>query len=91
MPSPISSAAHYLSEKEKYKELILDNVSFDNNIDFYSGINDFKKKTHVELIEYFITNANNKVISDYKKIRPKDYLITKLNNELLAQKKKWLV
>ena len=42
-------------------------------------------------IEYFITNANNEVISDYKKIRPKDYLITKLNNELLAQKKKWLV
>lgn len=58
MPSPISSAAHYLYEKEKYKELILDNVSFDNNIDFYSGINDFKKKTHVELIEYFVTNYN---------------------------------
>lgn len=44
-----------------------------------------------DTIEYFITDSSDALISDIKKIRPKDYLITLLNNEVLSSKKKWLV
>ncbi len=42
-------------------------------------------------IEYYIADSNNEIISDIKKIRPKDFLINMLNNEILSSKKKWLV
>lgn len=54
-------------------------VIIDNNIFKYDEI------------EYYITNENNELISKTIKIRPKDYLINLLNNEVLSNKKKWLV
>ncbi len=42
-------------------------------------------------IEYYITNNNGEILGKNKKVRPKDYLINILNNELLSSKKKWLV
>lgn len=42
-------------------------------------------------IEYYICNANNEIISEIKKIRPQDYLINMLNNEIISSKKQWLV
>ena len=42
-------------------------------------------------VEYYITNQEDLKITDSIKIRPKDYLINKLNNELLSTKKKWCV
>ena len=44
-----------------------------------------------EEIEYFVTNENDVLISEIKTIRPKDYLITLLDNEILQSKKNWLV
>lgn len=44
-----------------------------------------------ETIEYFITDENGHLLSEIKKIKPQDYLITLLNNEILSSKKKWLV
>ncbi len=44
-----------------------------------------------DTIEYYITNQDDIIISDIKKIKPKDYLITLLNNEIVLNKKKWLV
>lgn len=42
-------------------------------------------------IEYYLTNLNDETISEKITIRPKDYLINLLNNEMLSSKKKWLV
>ena len=42
-------------------------------------------------VEYYITTHEDLKITDSIKIRPKDYLINKLNNELLSTKKKWCV
>ena len=44
-----------------------------------------------EEIEYYITDENGKIISQIVKLRPKDYLINQLNNEIISSKKKWLV
>ena len=44
-----------------------------------------------DTIEYYITNQNDEIISDIKKIKPKDYLISLFNNEMLTSKKKWMV
>lgn len=46
----------------------------------------FKEKE----IEYCIVDSNGKVL-DTVKIRPKDYLINQLNNEVLNNKKRWFV
>lgn len=42
-------------------------------------------------IEYYLTDLNGEMISEIITIRPKEYLITLLNNEILSNKKKWLV
>lgn len=44
-----------------------------------------------EQIEYFICDDNNKILTEIKTIRPKDFLINLLNNEVLSSKKQWLV
>lgn len=42
-------------------------------------------------IEYYITNNQNEIISSKIKLRPKDFLMNLLNNEIVSSKKKWLV
>ena len=43
-----------------------------------------------EEIEYYVVE-NNEVVSEKIKIRPKDYIINQLNNEIMSGKKKWSV
>ena len=42
-------------------------------------------------LSYFITDENNQIISEIKKIRPKDYLISLLTNNIINNKKKWYI
>jgi len=42
-------------------------------------------------IEYYIKDEVNKIISEKIKIRPKDYLINKLNNTISSGKYKWYI
>lgn len=53
----------------------------------------FKDKNifNFDTIEYYITDENNILIGNSKKIKPKDYLINMFNNEIISSKKKWLV
>jgi len=44
-----------------------------------------------EEIEYYITDENGEVISNSVTIRPKDFIINRLNIEILSNKKKWYV
>lgn len=42
-------------------------------------------------IEYYITDENGVVLSEIRKVKPKEFLINLLNNEILSSKRKWLV
>ncbi len=42
-------------------------------------------------IEYYITNSQGNIIGKIKKIKPQDFLVNLLNNEIITSKKKWLV
>ncbi|MBR2969621.1 MAG: hypothetical protein IKC49_01025, partial [Clostridia bacterium] len=42
-------------------------------------------------LSYFITDENAQIISNIKKIRPKDYLISLLTNNIINNKKKWYI
>lgn len=44
-----------------------------------------------EEIEYFIQNDCNAIVSEICKIKPKDYLVNKLNNEIFYGKNKWYI
>ena len=46
---------------------------------------------HHKEVEYFVTNLDEEHLSEIKKIRPQDYLFNILNNEIISNKKKWLV
>lgn len=61
-----------------------------NNIQGLVTITD-KNVFAYDEIEYYICNLEGEIISDRIKIRPKDYLINLLNNEIFSSKRKWLV
>lgn len=42
-------------------------------------------------IEYYLEDNSNTCISETCKIKPKDYLINKLNNEIYSGKRKWYI
>jgi len=53
-------------------------------------INDYNIFKHDEII-YYIADSKKNVLSKEVKIRPKEYLISLLENELISTKKKWYV
>ena len=44
-----------------------------------------------EAIKYYIENENNQKISEIYTVRPKDYLVNLLNNQILSGKNKWYI
>lgn len=42
-------------------------------------------------IEYFIKDENDNFLSEVHKIRPKDFLVTMLNNQIFSGKNKWYI
>ncbi len=82
--------AHRNNSYTIYKNAKDKNVLFEikeksGNIEFLDS-EVFKEKE----IEYFILDSNGNLL-DSVKIRPKDYLINQLNNEVLQNKKRWFV
>ena len=53
-------------------------------------VNDYNIFKHDEIV-YYITDANNNLLTQEIKIKPKEYLIGILENELISTKKKWYV
>ena len=71
----------------KHDFKLLDTIKEENGISLVKDTDVFQ----FDEIEYYIANENEERISIIKKVRPKDYLINLLNNEVLSSKKKWLV
>ena len=68
-------------------EYLLTNVKDSNDIYSIVDNNIFNYNE----ISYYIKNSNSEIISEIITIKPKDFLINTLNNEILNNKKKWYV
>lgn len=68
-------------------EYLLTNVKDSNDI--YSIIDN--NIFNYNEISYYVKNSNSEIISEIITIKPKDFLINTLNNEILNNKKKWYV
>ena len=65
----------------------VDIIKENNGVVNINDNNIFSHKT----IGYYITKEDNELLGEKVFIKPKDYLINLLNNEILTTKKKWLV
>lgn len=72
--------------KDNDGEKILETIKEKNGDIIFNDYNIFKYSE----IEYFI-KSNNETISNSQIIKPNDYLINQLNNEISSSKKKWYV
>ncbi len=68
------------------EEIFAEIIDTDNDIELLDN-NIF----NYESVSYYIKDFNNQIISDIVEVRPKDFLVNLLNNEILNGKKKWLV
>ena len=78
---------YFIYKKTNNATLLFKSVSNENG---HINLQDYDIFKYDE-IEYYVASENGEILTDFVKIRPKDYLINTLNNELVSTKKKWYV
>lgn len=82
-----TNCSYNLYKKIENNLILLSTIK--NSDDLYQQID--KDVFNYEEIEYFVKDEKDNLISEIYKIRPKDYLVNMLNNEILSGKNKWYI
>ena len=81
------SCEYKIYKQTKQEKILLDIIKETNGEITIQDKNIFNSDN----VDYYITDKNDKLISEIKKIKPQEYLMNLLNIEIISSKKKWLV